>query len=248
LTTDVAAIPDATALGALDELRGRTLVCRAAAVLPVEIVIRGYISGSGWKEYLREGSVCGIELPPRLRESERLPQPILTPATKAAQGEHDMNIDFATMVAVLAGWAPAPDDGPIGAARARSLAQEARAIALRLYEAGVARCAAAGIVLADTKFEMGLINGELTLVDEVMTPDSSRLWEAATYEPGGPQASFDKQFVRDWLERQPWDKTPPGPALPDDVVEGTRARYIEAFERITGASFERYLEENVIAP
>jgi phosphoribosylaminoimidazole-succinocarboxamide synthase len=248
LTTDVAAIPDATALGALDELRGRTLVCRAAAVLPVEIVVRGYISGSGWKEYLREGSVCGIELPPRLRESERLPQPILTPATKAAQGEHDMNIDFATMVAVLAGWAPAPDDGPIGAARARSLAQEARAIALRLYEAGVARCAAAGIVLADTKFEMGLIDGELTLVDEVMTPDSSRLWEAATYEPGGPQASFDKQFVRDWLERQPWDKTPPGPALPDDVVEGTRARYIEAFERITGASFERYLEADVIAP
>jgi len=248
LITDVAAIPDAAALGALDELRGRTMVCRAAAVLPVEIVVRGYISGSGWKEYRREGSVCGIQLPPLLRESERLPQPILTPATKAEQGEHDMNIDFEAMVALLADWAPAPHDGPIGAARARGLAGNARTIALWLYEAGVARCAAAGIMLADTKFEMGLVDGELTLVDEVMTPDSSRFWDAATYEPGGPQASFDKQFVRDWLERQPWDKSAPGPALPEDVVAGTRARYVEAFERITGARFERYLEEDVIAP
>jgi len=248
LSTDVATIPDAAALGSLDELRGRTMVCRTAAVLPVEIVVRGYISGSGWKEYRREGSVCGIELPPLLREGDRLPQPILTPATKAERGEHDMNIDFETMVALLADWAPAPDDGPIGTARARALAEDARAIALRLYETGVARCARAGIVLADTKFEMGLIDGELTLVDEVMTPDSSRFWEAATYAPGGPQASFDKQFVRDWLEGQPWDKSAPGPVLPDDVVAGTRARYVEAFERITGASFERYLQEDVIAP
>jgi len=248
LSTDVAAIPDVAALGSLDELRGRTMVCRTAAVLPVEIVVRGYISGSGWKEYRREGSVCGIELPPLLRESDRLPQPILTPATKAEQGAHDMNIDFETMVALLADWAPALGDPPIGPARARSLAGEARAIALRLYETGVARCARAGIVLADTKFEMGLIDGDLTLVDEVMTPDSSRFWEAATYEPGGPQASFDKQFVRDWLEGQPWDKSAPGPVLPDDVVAGTRARYVEAFERITGARFERYLQEDVIAP
>ena len=248
LSTDVATIPDAAALGSLDELRGRTMVCRTAAVLPVEIVVRGYISGSGWKEYRREGSVCGIELPPLLRESDRLPQPILTPATKAEQGAHDMNIDFETMIALLADWAAALGDPPIGPARARSLAGEARAIALRLYETGVARCARAGIVLADTKFEMGLIDGDLTLVDEVMTPDSSRFWEAATYEPGGPQASFDKQFVRDWLEGQPWDKSAPGPVLPDDVVAGTRARYVEAFERITGARFERYLQEDVIAP
>jgi len=248
LTADVAAIPDAADLGAFDELRGRTMVCRAAAVLPVEIVVRGYLSGSGWKEYVREGSVCGIELPRHLRESERLPEPILTPATKAVQGEHDINIDLETMVSLLADWVPVPEDGPIGAATGRSLANEARHIALRLYEAGAARCAGAGIVLADTKFEMGLVDGELILVDEVMTPDSSRFWDAATYEPGGSQASFDKQFVRDWLERQPWDKTAPGPELPSDVVAGTRARYVEAFERITGASFERYLQEDVIAP
>jgi phosphoribosylaminoimidazole-succinocarboxamide synthase len=248
LGTDIGQIPDHAAIGSVDELRGRTMVCRAAAVLPVEIVVRGYISGSGWKEYLREGSVCGIALPPLLRESERLPEPILTPATKAEQGEHDRNIDFEEMVERLADWAPVGEEGPLGMARAQSIAEEARGIALLLYETGAARCARAGIVLADTKFEMGLIDGELTLVDEVLTPDSSRFWEAATYAPGGPQASFDKQFVRDWLEAQPWDKRAPGPDLPAAVVEGTRARYVEAFERITGASFERYLEEDVIAP
>ena len=248
LGTDVATLPDLLALGSAAELRGRTMLCRTAAVLPIEIVVRGYIAGSGWKEYLREGSVCGIALPPLLRESEHLPEPILTPATKAEQGEHDQNIDFATMVSTLAGWAPNADDGPLGSSRARALADQASAIALRLYDAGAARCARAGIVLADTKFEMGLVDGELILVDEVLTPDSSRFWDAETYAPGGPQASFDKQFVRDWLERQPWDKTPPGPELPGDVVAGTRARYVEAFERITGASFERYLQEDVIAP
>jgi len=136
----------------------------------------------------------------------------------------------------------------MGRRAGQALADKARDAAIDLYRAGVRRCADAGIVLADTKFEMGLIDGELTLVDEVMTPDSSRFWAMAPYEPGGPQASFDKQFVRDWLERQPWDKTAPGPALPDDVVAGTRARYVEAFERITGAGFERYLQEDVIAP
>ena len=247
LGTSVDDIGDVAGIGPAEDLRGRTMICRAAAVLPVEIVVRGYLSGSGWKEYLRTGAVCGIELPPRLRESERLPEPALTPATKAEQGEHDLNIDFETMVSLLADWAPNGDE-PLGASSARSVAGHARRVALELYHAGVGRCADAGIILADTKYEMGLVGGEMLLVDEAMTPDSSRFWDAATYAPGGPQASFDKQFVRDWLERQPWDKTAPGPALPPEVVAGTRARYVEAFERITGGSFDRYLEEDVIAP
>jgi len=247
LSTDVTEIPDVAALGSVDELRGRTMVCKTAAVLPVEIVVRGYISGSGWKEYLRTGSVCGVPLPGRLRESDQLPIPILTPATKAEHGEHDVNIDFESMVRLLADWAPESGQ-KLGEAEARSLASRARDVALELYATGAQRCAAVGIVLADTKFEMGIIDGELTLVDEVLTPDSSRFWDAARYSPGGPQASFDKQFVRDWLETQAWDKTPPGPQLPMQVVAGTRARYEEAFERITGASFERYLQEDVIAP
>ena len=248
LATDVDAVPDAARPAAHDELRGRVMLCRAAAVLPVELVVRGYVSGSGWKEYLRSGSVCGIELPPLLRESERLAEPIFTPATKAEQGQHDQNIDFATMARLLADWRPDGTTQPLGTGAGIQLASRARDLAVRLYEAGAARCADAGIILADTKFEMGLIDGELTLVDEVMTPDSSRFWDAAAYAPGRPQASFDKQYVRDWLERQPWDKTAPGPELPTEVVEGTRARYVEAFERITGASFDRYLEEDVIAP
>jgi phosphoribosylaminoimidazole-succinocarboxamide synthase len=248
LGTNVAETAELAELGSIGELRGRTMVCRSAAVLPIEIVVRGYIAGSGWKEYLREGSVCGIPLPPMLRESQRLPEPILTPATKAEQGEHDVNIDVESMVDRLAAWSPTPDDEPLGTPAARDLATRARGVALRLYHLGAARCAEAGIILADTKFEMGLIDGELILVDEVLTPDSSRFWDAAAYEPGEPQASYDKQFVRDWLERQPWDKTEPGPELPSDVVAGTRARYVEAFERITGASFRRYLEEDVIAP
>ena len=248
LSTDVSEIPAAARPAEPAVLRGRVMVCRAAAVLPIEMVVRGYLSGSGWKEYLRDGSVCDVELPPRLRESERLPDPIFTPATKAEQGAHDINISFDSAVALLADWAPGGTRDALGAEAARNLAARARDLAVRLYEVGARRCAAAGIILADTKFEMGLVDGELILVDEVMTPDSSRFWDAAAYEPGGPQSSFDKQFVRDWLERQPWDKTSPGPELPDEVVEGTRARYIEAFERITGASFERYLEEDVIAP
>jgi phosphoribosylaminoimidazole-succinocarboxamide synthase len=247
LDSAVDAIPRAARPLPDDELRGRTMVCRSAAVLPVEIVVRGYLSGSGWKEYQHHGSVCGVGLPRGLRESDRLPEPILTPATKAEQGLHDINVDFESMVQLLADWAPHGDDW-LGLERARQLAEQAREVALGLYETGARRCATAGIVLADTKFEMGLIDGELTLVDEAMTPDSSRFWDAASYAPGGPQASFDKQFVRDWLERQPWDKTAPGPALPPEVVAGTRARYVEAFERITGASFSRYLQEDVIAP
>lgn len=241
LSAEVAAAFDAA------ELRGRMLLCRTASVLPVEIVVRGYLSGSGLREYRSHGSVCGVPLPPGLREGDRLPEPIMTPATKAELGKHDINIDFESMVQLLADWPPSGDDW-LGEDAARALAERAKDIAIRLYEAGAARAAQAGIILADTKFEMGVVGGELILVDEVLTPDSSRFWDAATYEPGGPQASFDKQFARDWLERQPWDKTAPGPELPPDVVTGTRARYVEAFERITGASFRRYLDEDVIAP
>jgi phosphoribosylaminoimidazole-succinocarboxamide synthase len=230
-----------------ERLRGRMVVARTARVLPVELVVRGYISGSGWKEYREHGSVCGVALPAGLRESDRLPEPIFTPATKAELGEHDINIDFDSMVQLLEDWPPNGDDW-LGRDAALAIATLARDAALRLYAAGAARCAEAGIILADTKFEMGLVDGELVLVDEVMTPDSSRLWDAGAYEPGGAQPSYDKQFVRDWLAGQAWNKTAPGPALPPDVVDGTRARYVEAYERITGASFRRYLEEDVVAP
>ncbi|HLX33991.1 MAG TPA: phosphoribosylaminoimidazolesuccinocarboxamide synthase [Candidatus Limnocylindrales bacterium] len=246
LSTDPGDLPDDLA-GAAADLRGRMMLCRRARVLPVEIVVRGYLSGSGWKEYRLDGRVCGVDLPTGLVESDRLPEPILTPATKAEQGEHDLNIDVASMTELLADWPPNGDDW-LGRDAADAVTERVRDAALRLYEAGSARCAEAGVILADTKYEMGLIDGELVLVDEVMTPDSSRFWDAATYAPGGPQASFDKQFVRDWLEAQPWGKTAPGPELPTDVVVGTRRRYVEAFERITGASFERYLREDVIAP
>jgi phosphoribosylaminoimidazole-succinocarboxamide synthase len=229
-----------------DELRGRMVIAKKATVLPVELVVRGYISGSGWKEYQRHGAVCGVSLPADLRESDRLPQPIFTPATKADEG-HDINIDLESMVQLLEDWPPNGDDW-LGRDAARALATRARDAALRLYDAGVERCAQAGIILADTKFEMGLVDGELILVDELLTPDSSRFWDATTYAPGSPQASFDKQFVRDWLDTQPWDKVAPGPALPPDVVAGTRDRYVQAFERITGASFQHYLDEDLIAP
>ena len=227
----------------VESLRGRVMICREARVVPVEAVVRGYLAGSGWKEYQESGTVCGIPLPPGLRESDQLPQPIFTPATKAPQGEHDENVSFDAMIEHLARWWPSADAGP--------LAEAIRDQAIRLYRFGAAVTARRGVLLADTKLEFGMIDGpsqrDLTLIDEVMTPDSSRFWEAASYEPGRAQASYDKQFVRDWLETQSWDKRPPGPELPDDVVAGTRARYIEAFERITGASFDRYLEEDVIA-
>jgi phosphoribosylaminoimidazole-succinocarboxamide synthase len=248
IATGPAALPAGFASEAeAQALRGRMLLCRRAAVLPAEIVVRGYLSGSGWKEYRDRGAICGIGLPGGLRESDRLPEPILTPATKAPLGQHDLNIDFDSMVQLFADWPPHGDDW-LGEAAAGALAEQVRDIALRLYARGAERCATAGLILADTKFELGLVDGRLILVDEVMTPDSSRFWDARDWSPGGPQASFDKQFVRDWLERQPWNKTAPGPDLPADVVAGTRSRYVEAFERITGGSFERYLAEDVIAP
>ncbi len=235
LSTDVASLPAAFAEHAT-ELRGRTMIGRTANVLPIEVIVRGYLAGSGWKEYRETGAVCGIPLPDGLREGDRLPEPIFTPSTKAPLGEHDQNVPFSALV-VVAGEATA---------------EAVRAAALALYAYAAAITERAGILLADTKFEFGLaeVEGEtrLLLVDEALTPDSSRFWDAAAYRPGGPQPSFDKQYVRDWLEAQPWDKTAPGPALSDDVVEGTRARYVEAYERITGASFERYLQEDVIAP
>jgi phosphoribosylaminoimidazole-succinocarboxamide synthase len=265
-------------VGSFEEWRGRVMICQNASVVPVEAVVRGFLAGSGWKEYREHGSVCGIPLPAGLRESDRLPQPIFTPATKAEQGEHDENIDFDTMIEHIGrGDAFVPEI-------AGAVAEVVRDRSIALYRYAAAIAARAGILLADTKFEFGLgtdanldgepvgplaeqierrtrpplgrrpddrhdrpIEDQLILVDEALTPDSSRFWDAATYEPGRAQASFDKQFVRDWLEAQPWDKTAPGPALPDDVVAGTRARYVGAFERITGASFERYLAEDVIA-
>jgi phosphoribosylaminoimidazole-succinocarboxamide synthase len=214
------------------ELRGRMMLCRRVEVLPIEVIVRGYLAGSGWKDYGRTGAVCGIALPAGLRESDRLPEPLFTPSTKAEQGAHDENIGLDEAARL------------IGA----DLAERVRDLALALYRFGSSVAEPAGIILADTKFEFGVDQetNELLLIDEVLTPDSSRFWDAAMYEPGRAQASFDKQFVRDWLEAQPWDKTAPGPELPTDIVEGTRARYVEAFERITGASFDRYLAEDTI--
>jgi phosphoribosylaminoimidazole-succinocarboxamide synthase len=217
--------------GAAEALRGRMMLCRRVDVLPIEVIVRGYLAGSGWKDYQRTGAVCGIGLPAGLRESDRLPEPLFTPSTKAEEG-HDENISVEEAAAVVG----------------EELAARVRDIAIALYRYGASVAEPAGIILADTKFEFGVDpgTGELLLIDEVLTPDSSRFWDASSYEPGRAQASFDKQFVRDWLEDQPWDKTPPGPALPEAVVSGTRQRYIEAFERITGASFDRYLTEDSI--
>jgi phosphoribosylaminoimidazole-succinocarboxamide synthase len=206
---------------------GRSLECRRLEMLPVEIVVRGYLSGSGWKDYLRTGSVCGHALPAGLVESARLPQPIVTPATKAATG-HDENIDAATAAEL------------VGAARWA----EVEAVALDLYRFAAAHAETRGIILADTKFELGLDrDGTLVLGDEALTPDSSRFWPADGYAPGGPQPSFDKQYVRDYTESLGWDKTYPGPEVPADVVAGTRARYVEAFELLTGLTFDAYLAD-----
>ena len=229
LSTDVGDLP-ADYRPATDDLRGRSMICRRAEVLPVELIVRGYLAGSGWKDYRRTGAVCGIALPEGLRESDRLPQPLFTPSTKTDVG-HDQNITFDEMAALVGGLR----------------AERARDLALALYRFAAQRAEGAGIIVADTKFEFGVVDGgELILIDEVLTPDSSRFWDAATYQPGRAQDSFDKQYVRDWLEAQPWDKTPPGPELPADVVAGTRRRYVEAFERITGGSLERYLKEDVV--
>jgi len=211
------------------ELAGRTMYVRRLTMMPIECVVRGYLAGSGWKDYQATGSVCGHRLPPGLREADRLPEPIFTPATKSTSG-HDINIDAPT-AKLLVG-----DD-----ARYETLER----LSLDLYEfaSGIAR--ERGIIIADTKFEFGIdMTGQLILADEVLTPDSSRFWPADEYEPGRPQPSFDKQFLRDWLEASGWDKQPPAPALPDDVVSGTRQRYAEAYLRLAGEPFSAYLRRN----
>ena len=204
---------------------GRTMFCRRLEMLPIECVVRGYLAGSGWKDYRDTGGVCGHTLPEGLEESSRLPEPIFTPATKAVEG-HDENIDE-ERAAALCG------DAAYQAARNASIA---------LYRFASKHAEDRGIILADTKFEFGLAHdGSVVLGDEALTPDSSRFWQASSYSPGRPQASFDKQFVRDWCEQTGWDKTAPGPELPEDVVAGTRARYVEAFERLTELPFNTYV-------
>jgi len=203
---------------------GRSMECKRLVMLPIECVVRGYLSGSGWKSYQQSGEVCGISLAEGLRESDKLPEPIFTPTTKATEG-HDEALT-AEQAAELVG---------------QERFDELRRISIELYEMAAESAASKGIILADTKFELGLDEeGTIVLGDEIFTPDSSRFWPADEYEPGGAQPSYDKQFVRDYAESLGWDKTPPGPDLPDEVVAGTRARYIEAFERITGVSFDDY--------
>jgi phosphoribosylaminoimidazole-succinocarboxamide synthase len=206
------------------EAAGRGIRVRRLHMYPVECVVRGYLSGSGWREYREHGSVCGIELPQGLGESDRLPEPIFTPATKAEVGEHDENISFGRACEILG---------------SKPLMEELRRVSIELYEHAATHATARGILLADTKFEFGASAGtEIVLADEVLTPDSSRFWPADEYEPGRAQRSFDKQYVRDWLDEQGWDRSPPAPRLSDEVIANTRAKYIEAYERITGRTLE----------
>jgi phosphoribosylaminoimidazole-succinocarboxamide synthase len=205
------------------ELAGRTMLVRRARVIPLECVARGYLSGSGWAQYRETGRVCGVPLPPGLRESDRLPEPIFTPTTKATSG-HDLPLTFEEACELVG----------------RGLAERLRELTIALYERGAALALERGIIVADTKFEFGFAGGELILVDEVLTPDSSRFWPADRYRPGGPQPSFDKQFLRDWLDASGWDREPPAPELPEEVVVQTALRYREAYERITGEPFARY--------
>ena len=221
LTLDVAAVPPAAQPYAAT-LRGRAMLTRKTRPIDIECVARGYLSGSGWKEYPARGTVCGIALPAGLRESDRLPAPIFTPATKAVTG-HDVNIDEAEATRQLGDAA---------------LFARLRELTLTLYARAAAHAESCGIILADTKFEFGFDGGTLLLIDEALTPDSSRFWPADQYAPGGPQPSFDKQFVRDYLESIRWNKQPPVPALPDDVVARTREKYLDAFRRLTGRELE----------
>jgi phosphoribosylaminoimidazole-succinocarboxamide synthase len=230
LSTDAAAFPG-EARRAAELLAGRSMLVRRTEPLPIECVARGYLSGSGWKDYLATGQVCGIALPPGLRESDRLPSPIFTPATKAASG-HDINITE-KQAADLVG---------------RRVLERVRGLTLRLYADGAAHAESNGIIVADTKFEFGLlpledddnrrVEDRVILIDEMLTPDSSRFWPRDVYRPGGPQASFDKQFVRDYLEQIKWNKQPPVPSLPDEVIVRTREKYVEAFRRLTGRELE----------
>jgi phosphoribosylaminoimidazole-succinocarboxamide synthase len=213
-----------------EEFRGCAMLVERLEMVPVECVVRGYITGSGWKDYQASGAVCGIELPAGLRESEQLPEPIFTPATKAELGAHDENVDFDQAAEIIGD---------------RSLLDELRRLSIAVYELGAAHAHERGIILADTKFEFGRrADGTIVLGDEVLTPDSSRFWPAEGYEPGRGQPSFDKQYVRDWASGSGWDKTPPAPSIPDDVVARTRELYVDAYERITGEPFDVWLERS----
>ncbi len=215
------------------EVRGRALAVRKLEMLPVECVVRGYITGSGWKEYQAAGEVCGIPLPAGLAESQQLPEPIFTPATKAQQGDHDENVSFERAAEIIGD---------------RALAERLRDVSIALYEAGAEHARSRGIILADTKFEFGLdADGALTLGDEVLTPDSSRFWPADRYEVGRGQPSFDKQFVRDWASSTGWDRTPPAPAIPDEVVGQTSAKYRQAYELIAGEPFAAWQQRTASA-
>ena len=215
LSTDLADLPEAAQR---PEWAGRVMLCRRAEMLPIECIVRGYITGSAWKEYQREGTMHGTALPADLLESSQLPEPVFTPSTKAEQGDHDENISFDRAVDLVG----------------RELAERARDVSLELYRRGAELARERGIIIADTKFELGLVDGELVVADEVLTPDSSRFWPADRWEPGSTPPSFDKQPVRDYLDGLDWDKQPPPPSLPDDVASASSDRYREAYERITG--------------
>ncbi len=218
VSTSIVDLPD----GADDrDLTGRFLLCRRADMLPIECVVRGYLAGSAWSEYQRSSTMHGVELPAGLLEASKLPEPVFTPATKAADGDHDINISF-DEAAELVG---------------RSLADKARDVSIDLYRKGAELAAARGVIIADTKFELGLVDGELVVADEMLTPDSSRFWPADGHVAGRTPQSFDKQPLRDFLDGLAWDKTPPPPSLPDEVVAASRSRYVEAYERITGRRF-----------
>jgi phosphoribosylaminoimidazole-succinocarboxamide synthase len=201
-----------------DRLASRSMLVKKAEPLAIECVVRGYISGSGWKSYRESGTVCGITLPRGLKESEKLPEPLFTPSTKAELGEHDLNIDFEEAARIVGS----------------PLAEKARELSLAIYRKGAELAEKKGIIIADTKFEFGLVGDELILIDEVLTPDSSRFWPKSSYQPGGGQKSYDKQYLRDYLLSLDWDKTPPGPALPPEVIQNTRAKYMEALKALTG--------------
>ena len=220
ITADVAQMPPPAAAHA-DVLRGRSMLCRKAKVFPVECVVRGYLAGSGWKEYQASGTVCGVKLPPGLKQCSPLPEPIFTPSTKAEAG-HDENISFEKSCEIIG----------------RDAATTLRDRSIAVYKKAAEYARTRGIIIADTKFEWGAVDGQIILVDEVLTPDSSRFWPADGYEPGHDQPSFDKQFLRNWLDTlKDWKRTPPGPVLPADIVASTRAKYVEAYKKITGKKF-----------
>jgi len=221
VTADVDEFPEACRPYS-EVLRDRSMLVRKAGPLPIECVVRGYISGSGWKSYQKDRTVCGIKLPDGLRESDRLPEPIFTPSTKEEAGLHDINIDFAEAARRVG----------------QETAEKVRELSLEVYRRGAAIAEEKGIIIADTKFEFGYLDGELILIDEILTPDSSRFWPMDTYAPGGGQKSFDKQYVRDYLLSLDWDKTPPAPELPESVIVNTRQKYMEALNRLTGHKHE----------